>query len=130
MIFLLRNYFRFLDDIFYKWLENFDIKEFYDSVNSLDEDLKFIFENPRRTLNFLDIQLKIVHSTLVFDILYKPTNSSNYLTYSSCHPSHAKNNVVLSLAKRIINIVTNNREKILSELKKHLNKLYLHARMN
>ena len=24
--FLLRNYFRFLDDIFHKWLENFDIK--------------------------------------------------------------------------------------------------------
>ena len=24
--FLLRNYFRFLDDIFHKWLEHFDIK--------------------------------------------------------------------------------------------------------
>ena len=90
--FLLRNYFRFLDDIFHKWLENFDIKKFYDLINSLDEDLKFIFENPSRTLNFLDIQLKIVNNTLVFDIYYKPTNSLNYLTYSSCHPSHTKNN--------------------------------------
>ena len=26
--FLSRNYFRFLDDIFHKWLENFDIKSF------------------------------------------------------------------------------------------------------
>ena len=26
--FLLRNYFRFLDDIFHNWLENFDIKSF------------------------------------------------------------------------------------------------------
>ena len=58
--FLLQNYFRFLDDIFHKRLENFDIKQFYDLINSLDEDLKFIFENPSRTLNFLDIQLKIV----------------------------------------------------------------------
>ena len=40
--FLLRNYFRFLDDIFHKWLENFDIKQFYDLINSLDEDLKFL----------------------------------------------------------------------------------------
>ena len=47
--FLLRNYFRFLDDIFHKWLENFNIKQFYDLINSLDEDLKFIFENPSRT---------------------------------------------------------------------------------
>ena len=41
------------------------------------------------------------------------------LTYSSCHPSHAKNNFALSLAKRIISIATDNREKRLSELKKH-----------
>ena len=52
---LLRNYFRFLDSIFHKGLENFDIKQFYDLNNSLDEDLKFIFENPSRTLNFLDV---------------------------------------------------------------------------
>ena len=117
--FLLRNCFRFLDDIFHKWLENLDIKQFYESVNSLDEDLKYFFENPSRTLNFLEIQLKIVNSTLVFDIYFKQTNSFNYLTYSSCHPSHTKNNITLSLAKRIINIVTNNREKRLSELKKH-----------
>ena len=71
-------------------------------------------------MNFLDIQLKIVNNTLVFDIYYKPTNSFNYLTYSSCHPSHTKNNIALSLAKRIISIVTDNREKRLSELKKHL----------
>ena len=74
--FLLRNYFRFLDDIFQKWLENFDIKQFYDSL----EDLKFIFKNPSTTLNFIDIQLKIVNNTLVFDINYTPTNSFNYLT--------------------------------------------------
>ena len=38
--FLLRNYFRFLDEIFHKWLGNFDIKQFYDLIKSLDEDLK------------------------------------------------------------------------------------------
>ena len=118
--FLFRNYFRFLDDIFHKWLENFDIKQFYDLVNSLDEDLKFIFENPSRTLNFLDIQSRIVNNTLVFNIYYKPTNSFNYLAYSSCHSSHTKNNITLSLVKRIINIVTDNKEKRLSESKNHL----------
>ena len=71
-------------------------------------------------MNFLDIQLKIVNDALVFDIYYKPTNSFNYLTYSSCHASHTKNNIALSLAKQIINIVTNNKETRLSELKKHL----------
>ena len=93
--FLLRNYFSFLDDIFHKWLENFDTKQFYDLINSLDEDLKFIFEKPSRTLIFLDFQLKIVNTTLVSDIYYKLTNSFNYLTYSSCHPNHIKNNIAL-----------------------------------
>ena len=78
--FLLWNYFRFLDDIFQKWLENFSVKQFYDLINSLDQDLKFIFKNSSRTLNFIDIQLKIVNNTLVFDINYTPTNSFNYLT--------------------------------------------------
>ena len=47
--FLLRNCLRFLDGIFHKWFVNFDIKEFYDLINSHDEDLKFTFENPSRT---------------------------------------------------------------------------------
>ena len=68
-------------------------------------------------MHFLDIQLKILNNILVFDIHYKPTNSFNYLTYNSYYPSHTKNNIALSLAKRIINIVTENREKRLSELK-------------
>ena len=89
-------------------------------MNSLDEGLKFIFKNPSRTFNFLDIQLKIVDSTLVFDIYFKPTNSFSWLTYSGCHLSHTKNDIALALAKPIINIVTNNREKKLTVLKKHL----------
>ena len=101
-------------------LENFDIKQFYDLLNSLDEDLQFIFKNPSRTLSFLDIPLKIVDNTLVFDIYYKPTNSFNNLTHGSCHPSHTKNDIALSLAKRNVNIVADNKEKTLIELKKHL----------
>ena len=44
----------------------------------------------------------------------------NYLTYSSCHPSDTENNIALSVVKRVINIVTDNTETRLSELKKHL----------
>ena len=47
-------------------------------------------------------------------------NSFNYLTYTSCHPPHTKNNISLSLAKRIVSVVTNNRENQLKELNKYL----------
>ena len=94
--FFICNYFRFLDDVFHKWLDNFDIEPFYSMINNLDPDLKFIFENPSKSLNFLDINIRIVENNLVFDIHYKPTNSFNYLTYTSCHPPHTKYIAVIS----------------------------------
>ena len=86
--------------------------------NNLDPDLKLIFENPSKSLSFLDINPQIVENNLVFYIYYIPTNSFNYLTYTSCHPSHTKNNISLPLAKGIVSIVTNNRENQSKELKR------------
>ena len=85
------NYFRFLDDIFHTWLINFDIEPFYRLINELDPDLKFIFEK-------LTTDLK----------------------YNSCYPSHTKNNISLSLARRIIRIVTDNCDYRLEELRQNL----------
>ena len=78
--FFIRNYYRFLDYVFHKWLDNFDIEPFYSIIDSLDPDLKFIFENPSKSLNFLDINLQVVENFLVFYIYYKPTDPFNYLT--------------------------------------------------
>ena len=118
--FLIHNYFRFLDNIFHKRLENFDTEPLHNMINNLDPDLKFIFENLSKSLNLLDMNLQIVEYNLVFNIYYKPTNSFNYLTYTSCYPPHTKNNISLSLAKRIVAIVTNNRENWFKELKEQL----------
>ena len=118
--FLIHNYFRFLDNIFHKRLENFDTEPLHNMINNLDPDLKFIFENLSKSLNLLDMNLQIVEYNLVFNIYYKPTNSFNYLTYTSCHPPHTKSNISLSLAKRIVAIVTNNRENWFKELKEQL----------
>ena len=48
-------------------------------INNLDPDLKFVFENFSKSLNFLGINNQIVENILVFDIYYKPTNSFSYL---------------------------------------------------
>ena len=88
-------------------------------VNNLDPDLKLIFEIPSKPLKFLDINIQIVENNLVFDIHCKPTNSFNYLTYTSCHPLHTKSNISLSLAKRLVSIVTNNRKNRSKKLKEH-----------
>ena len=67
-------------------------------------DLKFIFEKLTTDINFLDINIKIVDNELHFDIYHKPTNSFSYLKYNSCHLSHTKNNISLSLARCIIEL--------------------------
>ena len=108
--YFVRNYFRFLDDIFHIWLINFDIEPFNKLINELDPDLKFIFGKLTTDINFLDININIVDDHLHFDIYHKPTNSFSYLKYNSCHPSHTKNNIFLSLARRIIRIVTDSRD--------------------
>ena len=97
-----RNFFRFLEDVFHKWLDNFDIEPFYSMINNLDPDLKFIFENPSKSSNFLVINIQIVENNLVFYIHCNPTNSFNYLTYTNLNPQHTKNNILLPLAKRIV----------------------------
>ena len=89
--YFVRNYFRFLDGIFHTWLINFDIEPFYRLINELDPDTT--------NINFLDINIKNVDNQLHFDIYHKPTNSFSYLNYKSCHPSHTKKNISLSLAR-------------------------------
>ena len=41
--YFIRDYFRFLDVIFYMWLLNFDIKPFCKLITDFDQDLKVIF---------------------------------------------------------------------------------------
>ena len=66
--FSIRNYFRFLDDVFHKWLMQFNIQDFYKVMNELDPDLRFIFEKLNKNINFLDINLKIINMKLHSDI--------------------------------------------------------------
>ena len=81
---------------------------------------KIIFEELTKNINFLDINLKIINNKLHFDAYHKPTNYFSYLHYESCHPSHTENNITLSLARRIVRIVTDNKDNRLQELKGHL----------
>ena len=81
-------------------------------------NLNLLFEKLTTDINFLDINIKIVGNQLYFDIYYKPTNSFSYLKYNSCHPSQTKSNISLSLARRIIRIVTENRDYRLEEIRK------------
>ena len=112
--FFIRNYFPCLDD-FHKWSIQFNIQNFYKIKNETDADLQFIFEELATNIN-----LKTINSKLHFDVYRKPTNYFSCLHSKSCHPPYMKNNITLSVARRIVRIVTDNKSNRLQELKDHL----------
>ena len=89
-------------------------------MNELDPDLRFIFEELTKNINFLAINLKIINNKLPFDTCNKPTKYFSHLHYKSCHLTHTRNNIALSLARRIVRIVSDNKNSRLQELKAHL----------
>ena len=68
-------------------------------INNLDPDLKFVFENFSKSLNFLGINNRIVENNL--DIYYKPTNSFSYLELKNIKKSLELKNM-LSKEKSIV----------------------------
>ena len=51
--FFLKIYFRFLDDVKYKWKESIDVSPLWKLMNRLDPDIKFDFQN-EQLITFLD----------------------------------------------------------------------------
>ena len=118
--YFIENYFRFLDDVDYSWLEDFDPQPFQSLFNELDQNIKYIFSDLSKEADFLDVHQKVVGYEVELDVYRKPTDSFNYLHYSSCHPGPTRDNIALSLAKRIVKISSHNRDVRLDELMQNL----------
>ena len=75
-------------------------------------------------LPFLDTMVINKGGQIQTDIYYKPTDSKQYLLYTSCHPKHTRNSIPYNLARRLKTIVSENRvlDQRLNELKNYLRK--------
>ena len=118
--YFIENYSRFLDDVDYSWLEDFNPEPFQSLFNSLDPNIWYIFSNLSKETDFLDVHKKVLGYEVELDVYRKPTDSFNYLHYSSCHPRPTRDNIALSLAKRIVKISSHNRDVRLDELMQNL----------
>lgn len=59
-------------------------------------------------LSFLDTMVIKKAGKIQTDIFYKPTDSKQYLLYTSCHPKHTRNSIPYNLARRLKTIVSEN----------------------
>ena len=114
------NWKRFLDDCYINWPygeEKLDV--LHRILNSLNDNIRLTVETSCVELPFLDVMVKKEGTRLTSDIYYKPTDSFQYLPYTSSHPRHTKNNTPYNLARRICMIIENRekREQCLHELK-------------
>ena len=119
-LYIIEHWKRYLDDCFILWNRSLtDLHTFKTIINGINQDIQFTMEYSTKELPFLDLLVMKVGSNLETDIYYKPTDSKQYLLFSSCHPKHTRLNIPLNLAKRICTIVNNKttRNKRLEELR-------------
>ena len=65
--------------------------QFIGHMNQYHPTIKFTAEYSRDKVSFLDTWVKISNDGKIYTDLYsKPTDTHNYLHFSSCHPSHCK----------------------------------------
>ena len=99
---------RYIDDIFLIWTRSRDeLNTFIQHLNSRIPSIKFTEEVSQESVTFLDTTAKIRDGRIETDLYTKPTDSHNYLLYTSAHPKSCRNSIPYSQFLRIRRICSN-----------------------
>ena len=114
---------RFIDDIFIIWTYGpEELSKFVTYLNSVHETIKFTCEHSVQSVDILDITIQLSgNNPLKTTLLCKPTDTHNFLLYSSEHPRHLLNGIPYSQLLRVRKICSD-----LSEFKKNAMMLCSH----
>ena len=93
---------RYIDDIFFIWTHGEQqLETFLNDLNSFSPNLNFTSEKSKKSIPFLDLNVKLVNGKLETDLHIKSTDRHQYLHYMSSHPEHTKRSIVYSQTLRI-----------------------------
>ena len=94
---------RFIDDIFIIWEHGpEELQKFLDHLNRVHNTIKFTSHSSREKVNFLDTWISTrTDGFLDTDLYRKPTDSNNYLEFTSAHPYHTKKGIPLGQFLRL-----------------------------
>jgi hypothetical protein len=93
---------RFLDDCFCIWTHGEEeLNKFLTHMNDCHPTIKFTMEASKNSVNFLDTTVQLINNQLHTDLFCKPTDSHNYLLYSSAHPRKCKDSIPFGQFLRI-----------------------------
>ena len=98
-------YFRYVDDTFAMFEEEFNCNQFFKKLNSLHQSLTFTHEKEvNGKLPFLDVLVEKSNSKFLTSVYRKPLFSSQYNRWDSFGPKSRKNNLVGTLVHRALAI--------------------------
>jgi hypothetical protein len=88
-------YGRFIDDCFGVWTgSRAELDSFIQTHNEAHPTIRFTAEISETSVSFLDTRVNLApDGTLHTDLYTKPTDSHNYLLFSSAHPRHCLNGI-------------------------------------
>ena len=119
---------RYIDDIFMIWQHGEEkFKEILKILNSCHPTIKFTAEYFLDKVNFLDVEVIRSGNNLLTDLYIKPTDTHQYLEFSSCHAYYSKKSIPYSQAFRFHRICSENRffDKRCNQLECWLNETFV-----
>ncbi|XP_072048770.1 uncharacterized protein [Amphiura filiformis] len=114
---------RYIDDVFLIWTHGEEeLDKFIAHCNTRHPTIKFTAERSCNSISFLDVMVGLQNGFLETDLYSKPTDTHQYLLWSSCHPKHTKQSLPYGLAFRLRRICSS--DDVLAtrvdQLKQHL----------
>jgi hypothetical protein len=97
---------RFRDDANFAWIgTRHELDLFIEYTNNIDKNLRYTFEISDTKIVFMDLEIykgPRFKETGVLDLKlhFKPTNTFQYLSTDSCHPSHVFKGIVIGEISR------------------------------
>ena len=93
---------RYIDDVFLLWTHGpEEFQNFVHHCNNFHHSIKFTAETSSHEIPFLDVMVSIKDGSLYTDLYSKPTDSHQFLHWTSCHPKHTKSSFPYGLAFRL-----------------------------
>lgn len=99
------SWMRFIDDIFFIFPNN-NLDQFIQQISIINTNIKFTVTTGK-SVNFLDLTLKIENEKITTDLYQKPQSQGFYLNYKSAHPMQTLNNIPFTISRRIAVICSN-----------------------
>ena len=92
----------------FRYMDGEKLTQFFNQCNIFDPHIKFEQATSTTKIPFLDVQVINDNGKISTDLYTKPTDTHQYLNWTSCHPRHTKTSIPYSLALRLRRICSSN----------------------